>query len=89
MRQQAQLAAAIVLAEEIHRRAAGPDHMAFDAVTWRDLGRILEVTERWAGRSSDPLGESRHILPVASSATTILVGSSSVRPKRVRSIRVS
>ena len=31
-------AAAIALAEEIKRRAAGPDHMAFDAVTWRDLG---------------------------------------------------
>ena len=39
--------------------------MAFDAVTWRDLGRILEVTDRWAGRSSDPMGVARRILPVA------------------------
>ena len=39
-------AAAIALAEEIKRRAAGSDHMAFDAVTWRDLGRILEAMER-------------------------------------------
>ena len=39
-------AAAIALAEEIKRRATGPDHMAFDAVTWRDLGRILEAMER-------------------------------------------
>ena len=37
---------AIALAEEIKRRAAGPDHMAFDAVTWADLGRILEAMER-------------------------------------------
>ena len=46
MRQQPAEAAAIVLAEEIRRRAAGPDHMAFDAVTWRDLGRMLEVMDR-------------------------------------------
>ena len=60
-----QVAAAVVLAEEIQRRAAGPDHMAFDAVTWSDLARILEATERWAVRSTDPMGESRRILPVA------------------------
>ena len=39
--------------------------MAFDAVTWSDLARILEATERWAARSADPVGESRRILPVA------------------------
>ena len=39
-------AAAIALAEEIKRRATGPDHMAFDAVTWADLARILEAMER-------------------------------------------
>ena len=65
MRQGAPEAAAIALAEEIKRRAAGPDHMAFDAVTWRDLGRILEATERWAVRSTDPMGVARRILPVA------------------------
>ena len=65
MRQQPAEAAAIVLAEEIRRRAAGPDHMAFDAVTWSDLARILEATERWAVRSTDPLGVARRILPVA------------------------
>ena len=31
-------AAAIALAEEIKRRAQGPDHMAFDAVTVAGLG---------------------------------------------------
>ena len=49
-------AAAIALAEEIKRRAAGPDHMAFDAVTWRDLGRILEATERWSRTINRPDG---------------------------------
>ncbi|MCY4573955.1 MAG: hypothetical protein OXF01_14265 [Gemmatimonadetes bacterium] len=39
--------------------------MAFDAVTWSDLARILEATERWAARSADPVGEARRILPVA------------------------
>ncbi len=62
---QAAAAAAIVLTEEIHRRAAGPDHMAFDAVTWSDLALILEATERWAGRTTDPVGVARRILPLA------------------------
>ena len=65
MRQQPAEASAIVLAEEIRRRAAGPDHMAFDAVTWSDLGRILEATERWAARSTAPMAVARRILPVA------------------------
>ena len=39
-------AAAIALAEEAKRRAQGPDHVAFDAVTWRDLSRMLEAMER-------------------------------------------
>lgn len=65
MRQQPAEASAIVLAEEIQRRAAGPDHMAFDAVTWSDLGRILEATERWAARSTDPMAVARRILPIA------------------------
>ena len=52
------------VAAEIKRRAQGPDHMARDGVTWTDLARMLEATERWAARSADPLGESRRILPV-------------------------
>ena len=65
MRQQPIEAAAIVLAEEIHRRAMGPDHMALDAVTWFDLARILDTTERWARQSADPVGTARRILPLA------------------------
>ena len=65
MRQKPIEAAAMVLAEEIHRRAAGPDHMAFDAVTWFDLARILETTESWSIRSADPVGTARRILPLA------------------------
>ena len=53
-----QEAAAIALAEEIKRRATGPDHMAFDAITWMDLKRILEVMER----------RGPHVLPVATIA---------------------
>ena len=52
----AEAAAAIALAAEIKRRAQGPDHMARDGVTWTDLARMLEATERWAARSADPLG---------------------------------
>ena len=48
-------AAAIALAAEIKRRAQGPDHVAHDAITWRDLGRVLEATER----------RGPHVLPVA------------------------
>ncbi len=65
MRQQPIEAAAIALAQEIRRRAAGPDHVAFDAVTWFDLARILETTERWAIRSPDPVGTARRILRLA------------------------
>ena len=65
MRQQPAEAAAIVLAEEIQRRAAGPDHMAFDAVTWSDRSHSGGYAERWAARSTDPKAVARRILPIA------------------------
>ena len=71
---QAQEAAAIVLAEEIRRRAAGPDHLAFDAVTWRDLGRILQAIERRTVMLEYLIEEQRDVaraaLPLALSAYT-------------------
>ncbi len=67
---QAQEAAAIVLAEEVRRRADGPDHIAFDAVTWRDLGRILEALERWAALPDSRRHVARETLPLAMSAYT-------------------
>ena len=80
MRQGAQEVAAIVLAEEVRRRAAGPDHMAFGAVTWRDLGHAMNAVERVVERSTDhPLDVARRILLPRSFCTTILAAFGSGR----------
>ena len=68
------VAAAIALAEEVRRRATGPDHIAFDAVTWRDLGRILQAIERRTVVLECLIEEQRDVvraaLPLALSAYT-------------------
>ena len=46
----------MVLVEGVQRWATGPDHIVFDAVTWRDPGRILEALERRAGLVGSPRG---------------------------------
>ena len=50
--------AATVLAEEIRRRAVGPGHFATAAVTWQDLGRVLEEMELAALLSAIRTAES-------------------------------
>ena len=67
---QALEAAAVVLAEGVRRRAAGPDHIAYDAVTSRDLGRILRALEARAVLMDSPRDVARDVLPLALSAYT-------------------
>ena len=62
--------AGVVLAEEVRRRAAGPDHIAYDAVTWRDLDRVLRALETQAILVDSPRDAARDVLPLALSAYT-------------------